>query len=189
MRKGQCVGLAVCAISALRLCASAEVLEFEDKAAWEAAVGEYTTIDFTGFEPGTPITDQYADQGILFTDCDCYIKGESWYGYPNDGWGLKDWVGIHMEFARPQLWIATEFPVRNVFQLYFEGELIYESGWFSGGGPGAFGGLVSDQPFDEVTIYDLIGGVNIDDLHFGVPSPATPLLFLIGLYRAARRRV
>ena len=48
--------------------ASGDVLEFTDKDEWIEAVGEFTTIDFTGYPKDTFIADQYAYLGILFTD-------------------------------------------------------------------------------------------------------------------------
>jgi hypothetical protein len=182
------VGLAVCAIVVLQVTVQADVVEFDDKAAWEAAVGDYTTIDFTGYEWGTLITDQYEDQGVLFTDCKCYINGETYQLYPNDGWGLKDLERIHIEFVEPQHWIAVEFPGSLKIELFFNGNSLYHSAYLGGGGSGFFGGLVSDQLFDEVVIYDPQGTVTIDDLHFGVPTPGSVIVLLVGITMSSQRR-
>ncbi len=57
--------------------ASAEVVEFnEDPVGWAEAVGgDFTTIDFLGFPHLTPVTDQYLDVGVLFTDENDIITG------------------------------------------------------------------------------------------------------------------
>ena len=163
----------------------AEVIEFRDKDEWIAAVGDYTTIDFTGYTHGERITDQYRDLGVLFTDC--YVTFDFFWGaYPNDGWGVDGNSGIHLEFDEPQLWLATDFPGVMQFELYSEGELIYAGLEFGDW----FVGLLSDIAFDEVLIYEDVpgGNVNVDDLHFGVPAPgALPLIAMTFLLNGRRR--
>ncbi len=93
-------------------------IEFTDKDKWIAAVGDFTTIDFTGFPDGTPITDQYADLGILFVGGGENIRLQDDI-FPNDGAGLNsDFVDIGMEFATPQVWIGAEFPGIIRIDLY-----------------------------------------------------------------------
>jgi Flp pilus assembly protein protease CpaA len=70
---------------------------FHERAAWEAAVGDFVTIDFTGFPDDTVITDQYANQGVVFSDGNDRIRvSESLF--PLDGAGLRggpfDDIGI-----------------------------------------------------------------------------------------------
>jgi hypothetical protein len=170
--------------------ASAEVLEFEDKAAWEAAVGDYTTIDFTGYPYGTLIRDQYLDVGVRFMpDCWCTIAGPNFNTFLNDGWGLDGNDLIHIQFDSPQHWIAADFPGALYFELYSDGELLYSSSLFGGGGVGHFGGLISDESFNEVLIQDWDAFVILDDLHFGVPTPAGFVcLALAALIRLRARR-
>ncbi len=166
------------------------VEEFTDKDQWIAAVGDFTTIGFTGFPDGTFITEQYADLGILFTG-----GGENIFfndGFLNDGVGLDSgfFTDIVMEFDTPQLWIAVDFPGTVQFELFSAGELIYTSTAFGGGGVGFFAGLVSTESFDMAVILDPSGGnSDIDDLHFGVPSPGgIALLALASLFFTRRRR-
>ena len=177
---GTAIGVALLASSTF-----AGVIEFTDKDEWIAAVGDYTTIDFTGYTHGERITDQYRDLGVLFTDC--YVTFDFFWGaYPNDGWGVDGNSGIHLEFDEPQLWLATDFPGVMQFELYSEGELIYAGLEFGDW----FVGLLSDIAFDEVLIYEDVpgGNVNVDDLHFGVPAPATLPLLLPALLFTRRRR-
>ena len=177
---GLMVGVALLASSTF-----AEVIEFTDKDEWIAAVGDYTTIDFTGYTHGERITNQYRGLGVLFTDC--YVTFDFYWGaYPNDGWGVDGNSGIHLEFDEPQLWIATDFPGALGFKLFDHGNLIYASVLMV---PRPFAGLLSDAPFDEVIIWcDFDNQVNADDLYFGVPAPgALPLISLTFLFVRCRR--
>ena len=172
--------------------AHAGVIEFTDRAEWEAAVGSFTTIDFTGFPEFTIITTQYQDLGVTFTDGDdstTFIPS----AFLNDGWGLFGGFDgdIDLSFETPQRWIAVDFPGDVRIFLFSGGELIH-FGTFSAGpdGSGGFGGLVSSQPFDSVALLDPIDDfVFIDDLHFGVPAPASiGILALAGIWHSRRRR-
>ena len=61
-----------------------EVAEFFDRDEWIAAVGQFTTADFTGFPHGMFVTDQYSDLGVQFTDGnDSIFVNEN--AFPNDG--------------------------------------------------------------------------------------------------------
>ncbi len=172
--------------------AHAGVIEFTDRAEWEAAVGSFTTIDFTGFPEFTIITTQYQDLGVTFTDGDDFTRFIP-SAFVNDGWGLNGGIGgdIDLSFETPQRWIAVDYPgVVRIF-LFSGGELIH-FGTFSAGpdGSGGFGGLVSSQPFDSVALLDPIDDfVFIDDLHFGVPAPASIwILAVAGIWHGCRRR-
>ena len=157
------------------------VIEYFDRAEWEAAVGDFTTIGFTGFPEGTFITDQYADLGILFGGGNEFISLNN--SFPNDGAGLvSNFTDIVMEFDIPQFWIGTDFPGIIRIDLYNEGELFYSSIDFGGPPIGAFGGLLSSEPFDMAVILDPSDPVvNIDDLFFGPPIPAPGALWLLAL--------
>ena len=163
------------------------VEEFTNKDEWIAAVGDFTTIDFTGFPAGTFITDQYADLGVLFTDANdsIHVSGSM----VNDGWGLDGNPDIHLSFDTPQAYLAVHFPGDVQIDL-FSGDIFLHSSVFIAGGVGNFGGLISSQLFDAVVISDpVLGDVFIDDLHFGVPAPPTlALLALASLFSPRRRR-
>ena len=164
----------------------AGVIEFTDKDEWIAAVGEFTTIDFTGFEVGTFITDQYADLGILFTDGNDTIHHTG--SFVNDGAGLDGNGDIAVAFDTPQLWIGVDFPGFLDIELYYQGKL-FHTGVFGFGGVGNFGGLLSTQPFDAAVLAE-VGGFEaaIDDLHFGVPAPGSFALLALGALTQRRRR-
>ena len=164
----------------------ADVIEFTDKDEWIAAVGDYTTIDFTGFHEGTKITDQYADLGILFTDGYDFIHFSQ--SYLNDGVGLYGgyYEDIDVAFDMGQGWIAADYPGAIQFDLYSGAELIHTAAFYPGGA-GNFAGLVSTVPFDNVVISGA-GSVCIDDLHFGVPAPSALALFCLFSASAGWRR-
>ncbi len=165
-------------------------IEFTDKDEWIAAVGRFTTIDFTGFPDGTLITDQYVDLGVLFVggNENIFLSDN---GFPNDGAGLFGGaLPIAVAFDTPQAWIGVDFPGLIQFELFSAGELIYTSSEFGVGGVGNFAGLVSTELYDLAVMSDPSGvDVFIDDLHFGVPAPpALALLALASLFSPRSRR-
>jgi len=167
----------------------ADIIEFTDKAQWEAAAGQFTTIDFTGFDSGTIITSQYIDPGVVFTGGDDLIHPGS--GFVNDGWGLAGHESIDMAFTGPVNAIAADFPGGLMIELYWEGDLLYTSSNFGQGGSGWFAGLVSTDPFDFAVFRDWIDeSTFIDDLHFGPPIPGAPVVvaFVFAVFTRRRRR-
>jgi hypothetical protein len=165
----------------------ADIIEFTDKAEWEAAAGQFTTIDFTGFDSGTIITTQYVDLGVVFTDGDDTIVPSD--AFINDGWGLAGGEGMHMAFTAPMTAIAADYPGALMMDLYRQGDLIFTSSEFGGGGTGWFAGVVSSEPFDFVVFRDWIDqAVAIDDLYFGPPIPGAPAFVPFVLAAMTRRR-
>jgi len=137
----------------------------------------------------TIITTQYVDLGIVFTDGDDTIVPSD--AFINDGWGLAGGEGIHMAFTAPMTAIAADYPGALMMELYWEGDLIFTSTEFGGGGTGWFAGLVSSDPFDFVVFRDWIDqAVAIDDLYFGPPIPGAPVIvpFLFAAVTKRRRR-
>ena len=182
--------LVLAALACPALPAHAGVTEFTDRADWEAAVGPFSSIDFTGFPKFTIITNQYQDLGITFTDGTDAIRFSN--AFPNDNRGLDGNDDIHLSFDTPQTWIGVDFP-GDVRVLLFSGrELIHFSSFFTAGpdGVGGFAGLVSTELFDAALILDPADdAVFIDDLHFGVPAPGgLMLLALAGIWPRRRRR-
>ena len=150
--------------------AIADVLELTEKDDWINLVGDFTTIDFTGFEDGTFITDQYAHQGVLFTDGNDNIHHTC--SYVNDCRGLAGSPDTHLLFDTAQTYIAVDYPGAMQLELFSKGELIYTSSGFGVGGTGFFAGLVCVQPFDSAVLTDwVLDEVSIDDLHFGYGIP------------------
>jgi len=151
--------------------ATADVLELTEKDDWINLVGEFTTIDFTGFEDGTFITDQYAHQGVLFTDGNDNIHHTC--SYVNDCRGLDGNQAIDLVFDVHLTYIAVDHPGSVQFELFNNGKLIYTSSSLGHGGSGHFSGLVLTQPFDAAILSRETKGsqVFIDDLHFGFSTP------------------
>ena len=163
------------------------VEEFTDKDEWIAAVGDFTTIGFTGFPDGTFITDQYGDLGILFTDGDDTIHMSA--TYINDGWGLRGNGIISVAFDTSQAWIGVDFPGFLSIELYSEGRLFFTSNLAGGAGAGNFLGLISSQLFDSAVLIDPLDGLAfIDDVHFGVPGPGGVFLLALAALCARHRR-
>ena len=152
--------------------ARAGVLEFEDKDEWLDAIGGFVTVDFTVFEPGTVIADQYVDLGLLFVGGFYTIPPFDPFVYPNDGWGLDGNGNITVVFDTPMAYIGVDFPGGMHFELYRDRVLIYESSYFDPGGAGNFAGLLSSEPFDMAVLMDVPPPfeAEIDDLHFGPPD-------------------
>jgi len=173
--------------------AAADITVFTDKDEWESAVGEFTTIDFTGFPHATPIDDQYSSFGVNFTAGE-RIFGPSPSLFLNDGMGLWNNFaepGIVAEFSQPMQWIAIDFPGFAAIDLYNGEKLVGKTGFLGVGGGGNFGGLISTVVFDRAIIFDPFDdAVAIDDLHFGppIPTPGALGLLAIAVLTSRRRR-
>jgi hypothetical protein len=159
---------------------------------WWSAVGDVTTIDFTGHEHFEPLSDQYAHLGVTFSGTVSAIESS---GFINDGWGMRGFMGAWVHFDQPMNWIAADFPGNLGYELYSGDDLIYTSFEFGVGGTGNFGGLVSSKPFDSVFIWQQPGtdGIFIpyvDDLHFGalVPAPGALSVVALAILFTRRRR-
>jgi len=165
----------------------ADITEYDEKEEWEAAVGGFSTADFTGFPDNTPIDEQYAYLGVHFVDgYDFAVLG--WETFPNDGAGLDGNELVDLIFDAPMYWIAADFPGYLTIDLYYQDELFYTSNEFGVGGLGNFGGLVSTDPFDRAVLRDPPGQVFLDDLHFGPPIPVPSVLCIVSAALLAGRR-
>lgn len=168
----------------------------EQRLAWEAQVGEWSTLDFTGLPSEEPIPeDLYAAEfGVTLTNGLIFsYTFES--GFPLDGQGFAASQGsagssVDVVFDTPVHAFAADFPGVIRFTLFFEDEVIaHLPGPYGGGGAGRFAGLISDEPFDRVRVWDTDPFL-VDDLRFGmvVPGPATALVLLPGLGLLGGRR-
>jgi hypothetical protein len=166
-----------------------QVTEYTNRSAWEAAVGEFTTIGFNDLPADTFLTDQYAALGVLFTDGNDQIGGPDYIVYPQDGSGLRGNGWIHLTFLQPRAWIAVDYPGFMTIDLFQGNQLLYSpETHFPGSGFGFFGGVVSTQTFDRVILRDWTDSATfIDDLHVGVPSPSS-LAVLASAVLCGRRR-
>jgi hypothetical protein len=170
--------------------ALAEVTIHKDFTDWQAATPGFVTIDFTDLSQFGFVTNQYADQGVLFTDGDDVVFGSDFATFPLDGFGVSGQGEFNLQFLPLQFSIATHFTGGGQLELFFEGALIYTSPHYSGT-EGTFLGFVSTLPFDAARIVDPDDpGVVFDNLYFGVPGPgcALPLLALAGAIGTRRRR-
>jgi hypothetical protein len=151
---------------------NADLVEFRIKSDWEAAVGSFTTLDFTGFEDTEVMFDQYAHLGVTFTDGNDQARlGPT--VFPNDEWGVVSQGSspIRFEFSTPQRWLAADYPGGLTYRLFLDDEIIGEADFLTSG-VGNFAGIISDVEFDRVEIWDITGGVVLaDDIYFGVPTP------------------
>ena len=160
------------------------VIEFIEKEEWIAAVGGFTTIDFTGFEDGEFITEQYADLGVHFDGTDLFFFNPS---FVNDSWGVNGNGSAYVSFDTPQAYIGFDYPGFLRIDLYSEGRLFFQSEILPGGGLGNFKGLVSTELFDAVRLVDPTGVAEIDDMHFGIPGPSGLYVLAIAALRSPRR--
>ena len=163
--------------------------------AWEAQVGEWSTLDFTGLPSEEPIPeDLYAAEfGVTLTN-GLIFSYTSESGFLLDGQGFAASQGsagssVDVVFDTPVHAFAVDFPGVIRFTLFFEDEVIAHLPGPYGGFVGWFAGLISDQPFDRVRVWDT-DAFGVDDLRFGmvVPGPATALVLLPGLGLLGGRR-
>lgn len=173
--------------------ADAVVDLYEDRALWEAAVGDqYTTIGFDEYPSPMPIDDEYEHLGVTFSDFQ-FSFGPGWDSFPNDGYGLDSYDSdLVFTFDTPRRALAADFPGGFAVILYRDGEHVWHdfNNW-GGEGVGHFEGLISSEAFDEVHLIGGAAAFTIDDLHFGLPVPAPavlPVLALGCLVGSGRRR-
>jgi len=196
-RTHQLIVFPVIAVALVSSCVMGEEVQWfnnQMEQDWWDAVGDVTTIDFTGHEHLEPLTDQYADLGVTFDNVGPLSIWESG-SFLNDGWGFRGWNGAWIHFDQPMNWIAAEFPGNLGYELYSGDDLIYTSFLFGVGGTGNFGGLVSEKAFDRVFLWEPPSGpfqefiIYVDDLHFGaLPAPGALSVFALALFAGRRRR-
>ena len=168
------------------------VVEYTNKLSWQNDVGSYNTITFTELPANTWITTQYTHLGATFTDGSdqvVYMPG----AFVNDDYGLNGALDeTTLIFSQPMYTVAVDFPGYVQFELYYRQELVYISNPFDViGGISGFAGLISDQPFDELRMFDPTSDLFIDDLHFGpaIPGPgALALAAIAGAFMSRHRR-
>ena len=183
---------AALAIAAIALSASAEAgfVQYGDKAAWLAAAGAPTTIDFVLPESAV-LTDQYEYLGVSFPQGNDVV-----YPSPNfeDGWGaegsLFTFGDMIVQWDQPLYAIGCDFAGFLKLELYDGDTLVFTSGWLGLSGLGQFGGIVSTVPFDRVRIWDPSDNLfALDNIHFvSVPAPAVAALLALAGWTPRRRR-
>jgi hypothetical protein len=168
------------------------VTAITNRSQWLSTVGSHTYIGFTEFPEFTIITDQYAENGVAFTDGNDFIFTSS--SFPSDGAGL---VGadplfgtISMAFVESRFALAFEFTGTMQVALYANATLLYTSSIYVGGF-NPFIGFVSTEPFDSAVAMDPSGSiVTLDNLYFGapVPAPAAGVVWVGMILSKSRRR-
>lgn len=161
--------------------------------AWKHAAPGFTTIDFTGFQHGTTLYNEYADLGVLLTS-----PGPPKVAYApsyliQDGWGVdSNWVYLELTFLMPMYAVAWHHNV-YVVELYSGESLIAVTPQLGQPSVGQkFGGVTSTIPFDRVRIrtVDIFGQVWVDNIYFApaaIPSPGAAIA-LAGLLATRTRR-
>ena len=146
---------------------AAQVTEYTDRPTWEAAAGSFQTIGFTGFAPGTLITNQYSGQGVDFTDGSDFIANLAG-AFVIDGFGIDAAGGSVISFSSPQTAFGVDFPGAIHIELRSGGTTVYSSSNFAGSGVGFFAGVTSVAPFDEVVLTDWFDNLAFyDDISWG----------------------
>lgn len=162
------------------------------RAEWEELAQDWATIGFTGFAAGHHITDEYEDShGVRFLDStNQVLVGD--VIFPIDGSGLAAGISgdiAEFELSTPSRAIAFLHP-GTVFVTIYSGEEQLGFASFSSVGVDLFGGIISDVPFDRVTLSGGGGVAAVDDILIGVvPGPgglAVPIL--AALMGGPRRR-
>ena len=196
MHVRQTIGVIVIALCCIQQAVLAESVQTfgDDFDGWTEAAGEVTQIDFAGLGNLTPVDEQYSDLGVQF-------PGADWTFFDidvPDEFTLRGLDEIHLTFEQPRSAIAVDYLGAAAFELYNNGELIYPTtgnpGFSGFDGVVEFGGVVSEEPFDEVYIRNFqatpegLAAVVIDNLYFNNPIPAAPSFALLGFALVRRRR-
>lgn len=149
-------------------CAPAVGLLFNEQQAWTDAVGESVFIGFGGFPAGTWITDQYAEQGVIF-------QGGGQFVWPDhevmDGWTLIGKEEIDVQFSTPHRWIAVEYFGMLRIQLFREGQPVFTTNTIVAVYVPDFAGILLAGTFDRAVLTRPDGDARIDNLYFGTSKP------------------
>jgi len=162
---------------------------YSDLEDWLSDVPPATVIDFTDFEHGTFIDDEYAYLGVTFTNGSSTISN-----IPSafvDDFGLDaNQDALAFDFTQPAFSFGVLFPGTLRLVLYLDGELVGWTQTLGGAAPEQFVGVILPSGFDSVSLIDL-DEPEIDNLYFSFePIPAPGALALLGITALAgcRRR-
>lgn len=140
--------------------------DYTDFARFSAAYGDVPTrIRFTEVPVDTLLTNQFADDGVFFTDGDDTVTADRMF--VEDGIGVDADGRINILLSQPAVAIGAFFPGALRIDLFDgDGNEIYQSRDFAGSG---FAGVVADTPFEAVALSDWADdSAFIDDLVIGL---------------------
>lgn len=205
--------IVACAVTACALPALGQVQVFTDRAAWEAAVGDFVTEDFNAISPFVFSDGQTLDTGLLEITRDGSANGGDGVLEIEPGGNFGDLDGTN--FISGETGITPHETVRIAADLPM---VAFGADWFSpfsGDGIGlkagddvvlldsitgfntGFVGIVAigNASFNEIQIVGTVDDVSFQELwsadNFSfavVPAPASAALLGLGGLAAARRR-
>ena len=150
--------------------AQGQITSFDQESAWLAAAGPAVYESFYPGIDGLIITDQFEDEGALFTDGDEQLVLQAIF---HDFRGVKGNGNITIEFTEARRAFAVEYVYAMEIELYSGPNFLGTSQAFQAGSVWDFGGVVSDQPFDRIVLRDWMDDfIYIDSVYF---TEATPL--------------
>jgi hypothetical protein len=154
-----------------------------------ASAGMIETITFTEHPIG-PLTTQYRSSHGMIETSPGLVQITSIDAFLMDGRGMEAvWSDAALEFDRPMLALAADFPGTFIVEFYSDDVLLGSSFFHGPGGPGNFSGVISTDPFNRVRMWDVDSDLAVDDLHFvALPAPPILLAFAGGLALLARGR-
>ena len=161
---------------------------------WKEAAPGFTTLDFTGFEQGQTLYDQYLDLGVLFTSAGPPKITYAPSALLQDGWGVDGNLEyVELTFLMPMYAVAWHHNAYKL-KLYNGDELVAQTPVMGFGGEGQkFGGVTSTIAFDRVRIQgSFMSQVWIDNIYFAaasVPAPGAVMVWAaLIMPRGGRRR-
>jgi len=183
------VSLLVVAACSSHVAGGVQEFETEDRAEWFDTVGadNVTTIDFTDYPNETTLSDHYDHLGVTFDGFN--LVSGPFPGSYHDNWGLRIFNGNDLYFSEPINWIAADILGKVTIEIYYDDVLLHTAHSLGHGGSDQFGGVISDQAFNHVRVYNPVGFIlGVDDLHFGPPIPAPASLAPLAMLLCARSR-
>ena len=166
----------------------AAVSSYTDFATYQSLVGPQAVIGFTEVPLYTTLSDEYSTLGVRFVDGDDRPQFDPG-AYLKDNFGLEGGPNenrpapIVLQFAGPLHSLGLDFPGVLRVELFSGSTSLGSSDHFGTSGPGHFGGVVSDTPFDRAIISRdwLKQAVYIDNLYVTpVPEPSMWALLVVG---------
>src|SRR5580765_67012 len=160
-------------IALLTICgwkSRAAVTSYSNSSTFGSVAGARSIITFTEVPLATSLTTEYSSLGVTFLEGDDKTESDP-TAYLSDGIGLAggregQLTFIKLQFSSPVNSLGVDFPGALQIDLFAGANSIGSSEDFGFSGPGHFGGVISDVPFDRAILTDwLAGDVYIDNLY------------------------